>query len=387
VIPRFYFDHNASTPVSEDVLEVFVKALKDVAANASSVHQDGQLARQRLEQSRGQVARLLGCGPKEIVFTSGGTEADNLALLGAVRASTRPVRHVVTTAIEHPAVLNACRQLERESVEVTYVRPERDGWVSPEAVRAAIRPSDTVLVSVMHANNETGVVQPIAEIGRIAREAGILFHSDGVQAVGRIPVSVDDLCVDLYSISGHKINAPKGVGALYARKGVTLQPLQFGGRHENGRRAGTENVPGAMALGAAAERAAGQLDEQARMWSLVRYRIERRVAGEIPHVMVNGWTAPRLPNTVNISFDGIEGEALVIALDLRGFAVSSGSACSSGAVEPSHVLLAMGLAPEQAKASLRFSVGTGNTVEQADALVDALAASCVHLRRLSPVYA
>jgi cysteine desulfurase len=209
-----------------------------------------------------------------------------------------------------------------------------------------------------------------------------LFHSDGVQAAGKIPFSVNDLGVDLYSISGHKLNAPKGVGALYVRKGLTLQPLQFGGRHENGRRAGTENVPAAIALGAAV----AYREDEAKRLSQVRYRIERRVAAEIPHVMVNGWTAPRLPNTVNISFDGIEGESLVIALDLRGFAVSSGSACSSGAVEPSHVLIAMGLAPEQAKASLRFSVGLGNTVEQADALVDAIAASCVHLRRLSPVY-
>jgi cysteine desulfurase len=380
-VSRVYFDHNASTPVSPDVLDVYVAALREVPANASSVHRDGQLAHQRLEQARAQVARFLGCAPKEVVFTSGGTEADNLAVLGAVRASTQPDRHVVTTAIEHPAVLNACRQLERESVEVTYVRPERDGWVSPEAVRAAIRP-ETVLVSVMHANNETGVIQPVAEIGRITRELGILFHSDGVQAVGKIPVSVSDLGVDLYSISGHKLNAPKGVGALYVRKGVTLQPLQFGGRHEGGRRAGTENVPAAIALGAAAE----HCEDPTKLLSQVRYRIERRVAAEIPNVMVNGWTAPRLPNTVNISFDGIEGESLVIALDLRGFAVSSGSACSSGAVEPSHVLIAMGLAPEQAKASLRFSVGLGNTVEQADALVDALAASCVHLRRLSPVY-
>ena len=382
---RVYFDHNASTPVAPEVLEAYLRALARVSANASSVHQDGQRARQGLEQARAQVAALLGCGPKEIVFTSGGTEADNLAVLGAVRASTRPERHVVTTAIEHPAVLNACRQLERESVDVTYVRPERDGWVSPDAVRAAIRPG-TVLISVMHANNETGVIQPAAEIGRIAREAGILFHCDGVQAVGKIPVSVSDLGADLYAISGHKINAPKGTGALYVRQGVALQPLLFGGRHEGGRRAGTENVPGAMALGAAAERAHLHREEQARVWSQVRYRIERRVAGEIPQVMVNGWTAPRLPNTVNISFNGIEGEALVIALDLRGFAVSSGSACSSGAVEPSHVLMAMGLAPEQAKASLRFSVGLGNTVEQADALVEAIAASCAHLRRLSPVY-
>jgi cysteine desulfurase len=383
--PRVYFDHNASTPVSPEVLEVYVAALRDVAANPSSVHQDGQLARRRLDEARAQVGRLLGCGPKDIVFTSGGTESDNLAILGAVRASGRASRHVVTTAIEHPAVLNACRQLEQEGVRVTYVRPERDGWVNPEAIRAAVEP-DTVLVSVMHANNETGVVQPIGEIGRVTRELGILFHSDGVQAAGKILVSAPKLGVDLYSISGHKINAPKGVGALYVRKGVTLQPLQFGGRHESGRRAGTENVPGAIALGAAAERARIHMDEQVQVWSRVRYRIERRVAGEIPQVMVNGWTAPRLPNTVNVMFDGIEGEALVIALDLRGFAVSSGSACSSGAVEPSHVLTAMGLAPEQAKASLRFSVGLGNTVEEADALVDAIAASCAHLRRLSPVY-
>ena len=365
---------------------MYVAALREVAANPSSVHRDGQRARHRLEDARGQVARLLGCGAKEIVFTSGGTEADNLAVLGAVRASTKAARHVVTTAIEHPAVLNACRQLEKESVDVTYVRPEPDGWVSPEAVRAALR-AETLLVSAMHANNETGVVQPVAEIGRIAREAGVLFHVDGVQAVGKIPVDVEALGADLYSISGHKINAPKGVGALYVRKGVTLQPLQFGGRHEGGRRAGTENVPGAIALGAAADWAMAHLDEQAKLYSQVRYRIERRVAGEIPNVMVNGWTAPRLPNTVNIAFAGIEGEALVIALDLRGFAVSSGSACSSGAVEPSPVLIAMGLEAAQAKASLRFSVGRGNTIEQADALVDAIALSVTHLRRLSPVYA
>ncbi len=383
---RVYFDHNASTPLSPDVLEVYVEALRSAPANASSVHQDGQRARQRLEKARSQVARLLGCGPKEIVFTGGGTEADNLAVLGAVRAfGKRASRHVVTTAIEHPAVLNACRQLEQESVAVTYVRPERDGWVDPEAVRAALRP-ETVLISVMHANNETGVVQAIGEIGRIAREAGILFHSDGVQAAGRIPVAVEDLGVGLYAISGHKLNAPNGIGALYVKKGVTLQPLQFGGRHEGGRRAGTENVAGAIALGAAAELSLAHREEQTRLQSQVRYRIERRVAGEIPQVMVNGWTAPRLPNTVNISFAGIEGEALMIALDLRGFAVSSGSACSSGAVEPSHVLTAMGLPAEEAKASLRFSVGLGNTVEQADALVDAIAASCAHLRRLSPVY-
>lgn len=389
--PRVYFDHNATTPVSPEVMSAFVPALTGVTANASSIHQDGQLAKQRLEQARAQVARLLGApSPKEIVFTSGGTESDNLAILGVLRAAqpaAYPRRHLVTTAIEHPAVLNACRHLEEaEGVEVTYVRPERDGWVSPDAIAAALRP-DTVLVSVMHANNETGVVQPLGEIGRITRAAGVLLHSDGVQAAGKIPVDVAALGVDLYSISGHKLYAPKGVGALYVRKGVRLEPLQYGGRHEQGRRPGTENVPGAIALGAAAEWAVTNLDEQSRHLSVVRYRIERRVASEIPQIMVNGWTAPRLPNTVNIAFHGIEGEALVIALDLRGFAVSSGSACSSGAVEPSHVLIAMGMPAAEAKASIRFSVGRDNTLEEANALVDALVASAAHLRRLSPVYA
>lgn len=385
---RAYFDHNATTPVSPDVLDVFLDALRSTPGNASSVHQDGQRARQRLEQARGQVAALLDAPAKDVVFTSGGTEADNLAVLGAVRAAASggARKHVVTTAIEHPAVLNACRQLEAEGVAVTYVKPERDGWINPDAIGAALRP-ETVLVSVMHANNETGVIQPVGEIARIVREAGgALLHSDGVQAAGKIPTSVADLGVDLYAISGHKLNAPKGVGALYVRKGVKLAPLFFGGRHEQGRRAGTENVPGAIALGEAARIALERRDEQARLASHVRYRIERRVAGEIPRVMVNGWTAPRLPNTVNISFEGVEGEAMVIALDLRGFAVSSGSACSSGAVEPSHVLLAMGLDASAAKSSLRFSTGLGNTLEQADALVEAIAASAAHLRRLSPVY-
>lgn len=387
--PRVYFDHNATTPVSPEVMSAFVSALAEIPANASSIHQDGQKARQRLEQARAGVAALLGAAsPKEIVFTSGGTESDNLAILGAVRAhpAGSPHRHLVTTAIEHPAVLNACRHLEEaEGVEVTYVRPERDGWVSPDAIAAALRPS-TVLVSVMHANNETGVIQPLGEIGRLTRAAGVLLHSDGVQAAGRIPVDVASLGVDLYSISGHKLYAPKGTGALYVRQGVRLEPLQYGGRHEQGRRPGTENVPGAVALGAAAAWSLANLEEQTRHLSAVRYRIERRVASEIPQIMVNGWTAPRLPNTVNIAFQGIEGEALVIALDLRGFAVSSGSACSSGAVEPSHVLLAMGMSPASAKASLRFSTGRDNTIDQANALVDALAAAAAHLRRLSPVY-
>ncbi len=376
---RFYFDHNATTPVSPEALAALVPALGEVYANASSVHQDGQLARQRLEEARTRVCAMLGCDTKELVVTSGGTESDNLAILGVVRASNKARRHVITTAIEHPAVLNACGQLEREGVEVTYVQPDRHGWIDPDRVRRHITPH-TVLISVMHVNNETGVIQPLAEIGRIAREPGIPFHSDGVQAAGKVPVDMAALNVDLYSISAHKFYAPKGVGALFVRSGVDVQPLQFGGRHERSRRAGTENVPGAIAMGAAAEIASPSP-------GVLRDRLERMVLDRVPDVTVNGAGAPRVSNTTSLCIDGIEGEAMVIALDLRGFAVSSGSACSSGAVEPSHVLLAMGLRPEQAKSSLRFSLGRGNTEEQVDALVEAIAASAAHLRRLSPTYA
>jgi cysteine desulfurase len=377
-VNRYYFDHNATTPVAPEVLAALVPALTEVYANASSVHQDGQLARQRLEAARLQVCVLLGCQPRELVFTSGGTESDNLAILGAVRASAKPRKHVITTAIEHPAVLSACAQLEREGVEATYVQPDKLGWIDPDRIRGALK-SGTVLISVMHVNNETGVIQPVAEIGRIAREASVLYHSDGVQAAGKILIRVEDLNVDLYSISAHKFCAPKGAGALFVRTGVTLQPLQFGGRHERSRRAGTENVPGAIAMGAAATLPSPDL-------AGLRDRLERTVLDRVPDVTVNGLGAPRVANTTNLCFEGIEGEAMVIALDLRGFAVSSGSACSSGAVEPSHVLSAMGLPPEMARSSLRFSLGRGNTAGQVDALIEAIAASAAHLRRLSPAY-
>ena len=378
---EIYFDNNATTLVLPEVFEAMRPFLSELYGNPSSIHRFGSQVGQKISEARAQVAALIGAAdPVEVIFTSCGTEGDNAAIHAMLEA--RPdKRHIVTTKVEHPAVYGLCEHLEKKGYRVTWLGVNEGGGLNLDELRDSLS-DDTALVSVMHANNETGVIQPVGEIGRITRELAVLFHSDGVQAAGKIPFSVNNLGVDLYSISGHKLNAPKGVGALYVRKGLTLQPLQFGGRHENGRRAGTENVPAAIALGAAV----AYREDEAKLLSQVRYRIERRVAAEIPHVMVNGWTAPRLPNTVNISFDGLEGESLVIALDLRGFAVSSGSACSSGAVEPSHVLIAMGLAPEQAKASLRFSVGLGNTVEQADALVDAIAASCVHLRRLSPVY-
>lgn len=380
---HYYFDHNATTPVAPEVLRNLTTTLVEVSGNASSIHHFGQTAKQRLEQARREIASRIGCDAKEIVFTSGGTESDNLAILGVARRAIaggagRGKIHVVTSTIEHPAVLNACAQLEREGAEVTYVPVDREGIVQLTELRRALRPA-TVLVTIMHANNETGAMQPVREIADLAHASRAVFHSDGVQVAGRLPVNVRELGVDLYSISGHKFGAPKGVGALYARKGTPLEPISFGGHHERDRRAGTENVPGAAALGRAAE-----LGIDWSVTAALRDRLERGIQERVPGTAVNGSTEHRLPNTTNIRFDGIEGEAIVIALDLRGYAVSSGSACSSGAVEPSHVLLAMGLTPEQARSSVRFSLGPENTEEEVDGLIEAVEASVAHLRRISP---
>ena len=384
-MPRFYFDHNATTPVSPAVLEVLVPALLEVYGNASSIHQHGQIAKQKLEIARRQVALLLHADAKDVVFLSGGTEADNLAILGTVRSHPAAKKHVVTTTIEHPAVLNPCRQLEREGVEVSYVPVGPDGVVDPGDIRRALRP-ETVLISVMHANNELGAIQPVREISALAREGGILMHADGVQAAGKIDVDVQELGVDLYSLSGHKLYAPKGIGALYVKRGTPLSPIQFGGRHERERRPGTENVPGAVALGQAAESALEDLGSESARVQALRDRLEAGILENVPAAGVNGGSSPRTPNTTNIFFDGLEGEALVISLDLKGFAVSSGSACSSGAVAPSHVLLAIGLSRERARASLRFSLGRSNTEAQVDALIQAVAESAAQLRKLSPTY-
>ena len=373
---RYYFDHNATTPVSPEVLEAVLPVLTEVYGNASSIHHFGQAARQKLDAARKQLAAALGAEPQEIVFTSGGTEADNLAILGSAAGG-----HVVTTTIEHPAILASAAQFEHTLVAV-------DGRcvVDPQAIRRALRP-DTKIISVMHANNETGVIQPIQEIARIAAEAGVTMHSDGVQAAGKIPVNVGDLGVALYSISGHKIGAPKGIGALYVRKGTGLKPMLYGGRHERERRGGTENVAGAVALGRALEWIAEQGEAENGRLGQLRDRLEQGIASRIPHTHVNGAGAPRVPNTANIRFDGIDSDALLIALDLKGFAVSSGAACSSGAPEPSHVLLAMGLSRLEARSSIRFSLGRSNTAEQVDALIEALIESVAHLRKLAPAYA
>ncbi len=343
------------------------------------------MARQRLEKARRQTASLLGCDPKELVFLSGGTEADNLAIFGTVRSHPAARKHVITTVIEHPAVLSSCRELEREGVQVSYVRVGPDGLVDPEDVRRELRP-ETVLISVMHANNELGTIQPLEQIASLARKAGVLLHADGVQAAGKIPVDVQALGVDLYSISGHKLYAPKGIGALYVKSDTKLRPIQFGGRHERERRPGTENVPGAISLGTAAEAAAIDLATESARVAALRDRLEHGILARVPDTGVSGSATSKTPNTTNVYFDGLEGEALVISLDLKGFAVSSGAACSSGAVEPSHVLLAIGLSRDRARASIRFSLGRSNTVEQVDALIVAVAESAAQLRKLSPTY-
>jgi cysteine desulfurase len=380
---HFYFDHNATTPVAPEVLRDLTSTLVDISGNASSIHHFGQAAKQRLEAARREIASRIGCDGREIVFTSGGTESDNLAIFGIGRHASfsltaRAKKHIITSTIEHPAVLNACAQLEREGAEVTWIPVDRDGIVQLSELKRALRPA-TVLVTIMHANNETGALQPVREIAALAHASRAVFHSDGVQIAGRLPVNVRDIGVDLYSISGHKFGAPKGVGALFVRKGIALEPVTVGGHHERDRRAGTENVPGASALGCAAGLNAD--------WTAIadlRDRLEAGILARVQGATVNGSTEHRLPNTTNIRFDGIEGEAMVIALDLRGYAVSSGSACSSGAVEPSHVLLAMGLTPEEARSSVRFSLGPENTEAEVDGLIEAVEASVKHLRRISP---
>ncbi len=382
---RVYLDHNATTPVAPEAFEAMVPFLTEHFGNASSIHSTGQRARAGVERARTQVAALLGTRDKEIVFTSGGTEADNLAIRGVVGASERPRKHVITSVVEHHAVLNTCQSLEAEGVAVTYLPVDPLGLVDPEAVRTAITPA-TVLITIMHANNELGTVQPIAEVARIARERGIPFHTDAVQAVGKIPVKVTELGVDLLSLSAHKFYGPKGAGALYVRRGVQLKPLFFGGHHERDRRAGTENVPGIVGLGAAAELARADLDRERVRLAALRDTLEERILARVPYAGVNGDRQRRTPNTTNIHFDFVEGEPLVIALDLKGVACSTGAACSSGAVEPSHVLTAIGLPPERARASLRFSLGRGTTADDIDFASETVPAVVEQLRELSPLY-
>ena len=379
---RVYFDNNASTPVLPEVFDAMRPYFGERFGNASSIHHHGQDTRAAVERARESVAMLVGCRPSEIVFTSGGTEGDNLAIFGLARAGD----HVISSTIEHHAVLNACKHLEQMGCEVTYVPVDGRGQVDPHDVRRALR-KNTRLITIMMANNETGVLQPVEAIGKIAAEADVYFHTDGVQAAGKVPLDVNRIGCDLLSISGHKMHAPQGVGALYVRKGTLLQPMLYGGRHERSRRAGTENVPGIVALGKAAELARESFQHgDDKTMAACRDRIQQTILENVEATGLNGEGAPRVPNTTNIYFDYIEGEALVIALDLKGLAVSTGAACSSGAIEPSHVLTAMGLRPDRARASIRFSLGKQNTPEEIDFALDILPKTVSRLRELSPVY-
>ncbi len=350
--------------------------------NASSIHGFGQDARSAVERSRESVAALLGCRASEIVFTSGGTESDNLAIAGLVK----PGDHIITSTVEHHAVLFACKHAQETGIEVTYLPVDGRGLVDPDDVRRAIRPN-TKLISIMMANNETGVIQPVEEVGKIAAEAGVLFHTDAVQAVGKIPVDVNRIGCHALSLSGHKFHAPQGVGALYVRKGARIQPLFHGGRHERSRRAGTENVPGIVSLGKAAELAMQGFTEGANTkMAALRDELERRMLNAVEEAGVNGEGASRVPNTSNIYFHHIEGEAMVIALDLKGLAISTGAACASGAIEPSHVLTAMGMRGDRARGSIRFSLGKQNSAEDIVFALTLVPAVVERLRALSPYY-
>jgi cysteine desulfurase len=384
---RVYLDNNATTPVAPEVFEAMKPFLTEDYGNASSVHWFGQRAKAAIENAREQVAALIGARPNDVAFTSGGTEADNLSLFGAIEAARTKdgTKHIIISSIEHHAVLHSAQALEKRGIEVSYVRVGASGIVDPDDVRRAIRPN-TVLISIMHANNELGTIQPLEEIGRVANEHDITFHTDAVQAVGKIPVDVEKMRVDLLSLSAHKLYGPKGVGAIYVRKGTRLAPLLFGGHHERDRRPGTENTPGIVGLGKAAEIARLQLEDDAQRIAKLRDRLEEFVLVKVPLTTRNGDAEHRLPNTSNVRFDHVEGEGFVISLDLKGVACSTGAACSSGSVEPSHVLSAIGLSNAQARGSIRFSLGRMTTGEDIDYALEVLPAVVERLRAISPHY-
>jgi cysteine desulfurase len=379
---RVYFDYNATTPLAPECAEAVAAATRDLFGNPSSIHHFGQHAKSALDEARSAVAALIGGDPSEIVFTSGGTEADNFALRGACDAAQGGRKHVIASAIEHEAVLNTLRALERRGHPTTVLSVDSSGVVSPGALRAAITDT-TAIVSVMHANNEVGTIQPIAELAAIAHEHGALFHTDAVQSTGKIPVDVKTLGVDLLSLSAHKFNGPKGAGALWIRRGARLHPILTGGKHERSRRAGTENVPAIVGMGVAARLAAAKVVKDSARIAALRDRLENGVLQSIPGTSVNGARDRRVPNTTNITFDHVEGESLLIALDLEGVAVSTGSACSSGSLESSHVLRAMGASASRVQSSLRFSLGSFTTQEEVDRVVGILPGLVAKLRALT----
>jgi len=384
-VRKVYLDHNATTPVHPEVRKAIEPYLDDQFGNPSSIHWAGRDVRKGVEDAREEIASFFGCQPLEVVFTSSGTESDNLAIKGIAYRKGNAGKHIITSQVEHPAVINTCRFLETQGFRVTYVPVNRYGIVEPDSIRDALA-GDTILVSVMYANNETGDIMPVPEIGAIAREAGVVMHTDAVQAAGKIPIDFGTLPVDLLTFSGHKVNALKGTGGLIVRKGVEIEAMTHGGHQERGRRGGTENVAGIVAMGKSFQILKEGMEEEVAETRQLRDKFEKGLFGRIPELVLNGHPTQRLPNTVNISFRFVEGEAMLLNLDMMGIACSSGSACTSGSLEASPILLAMGADPTDAQGALRFSLGRGNTDEDIDYAVDAIETVVNKLRALSPLY-
>ncbi len=382
---KIYFDHAATTPVRKEVLEKMLPYFTEYYGNASSVYGIAKESKQAMERARKQVADAIGAKPEEICFTAGGSESDNMALRGVAEALEKRGKHIITSAIEHHAVLHTCEYLEKKGFRVTYLPTDADGKVSPADVERAIE-ADTILVSIMFANNEIGTIEPIEEIAAVAHKHGILFHTDAVQAVGHVPIDVEKMGIDLLSLSGHKLGAPKGIGALYIRKGTPIKPLIYGGAQERNRRAGTENIPGIVGLGKAVELAVNSMEEITPRLQQMRDRLIDGILEKIPYSKLNGHRTDRLPGNCNISFSYIEGESMLLLLDALGIAASSGSACTSGSLDPSHVLMALGLPHEQAHGSLRLTLDWDNTEEEIDFILEKLPGIVERLRQMSPLY-
>lgn len=380
-----YLDNAATTKVADSVVDAMLPYFKEYYGNASSIYQLGAKSKEALDESREYIAGTIGAKTNEIYFTAGGSESDNWAIKATADAYARKGKHIITSAIEHHAVLHTCEYLEKHGYEVTYVGVDENGVIKLDELKAAIRP-DTILISVMFANNEIGTIQPIKEIGEIAKEHDILFHTDAVQAYAQVPINVDEMHIDMLSASGHKLNGPKGIGFLYIRKGIKIRSFVHGGQQERGRRAGTENIPGIVGLAAAAKRSFSMLEEKMKKEIELRDYLISRIEAEIPYCRLNGDRKKRLPNNVNFSFQFIEGESMLILLDSKGIAASSGSACTSGSLDPSHVLLAIGLPHEIAHGSLRLTLSEENTKEEMDYVVEQLTAILERLRSMSPLY-
>lgn len=383
---KVYLDNNATTPIHPEVFEAMVPYFKDYFGNPSSIHQFGRSVKVKIDESREKLAELLHASPSEIIFCSGGSESDNMAIKGVALINSNEKKHLITSQVEHPAVLNTCRLLEKSGFEVTYVKVDQYGMVDPEEIKEAIK-ENTILISIQHSNNEIGTIQPIEEIGKIAKEKDIFFHVDAVQSLGKVSLNVEDLNVDFLSVSGHKLNGPKGVGGLYIKKGISkLFPIISGGHHERNRRAGTENVPGIIGFGKACEIAKNEMEVESKCLQSLRDSLHQKLISSIPKLTLNGHPEKRLPTTLNLGIECVEGESIMINLDLQGVAVSTGSACSSGSLEPSHVLTAMGIPHEKVHGSIRFSFGRGNTEDDISYVEKILPPIVKKIRDISPLW-